>query len=190
MTYDDLDAEAMDLLGVTASGEISPGKISPGKNSPPEIPGTVTRAALRDLLGVSENRSRDLVARGVWVRLDKTRFDTRASIAGHVADLALQAKKGHTPELDVEKLRLAREQADKLALANARARGDMLDANAVAREWASVLRDVRAAILSTPSRIGSRLPHLTAHDVGEISQELVAVLQLLATGDYHYEKSA
>lgn len=176
MAAGDIPPDVLDLLGFSPRGD------SPVVKSPDAgIPAIVTRGELRALLGVSETRSRDLAAR-VWVKVGRDRYDARASIAAHVADMGMEAKRSATPELDAEKLRLAREQADKLALANAKARGDLLDAADVAREWASVLRDVRAAVLAAPSRIGSRLPHLSAHDVGEIGRELAAALSDLAEG--------
>jgi phage terminase Nu1 subunit (DNA packaging protein) len=51
-----------------------------------------------------------------------------------------------------ERIRIAKEQADALALKNAEARGELLDAKAVEAEWASVLRTVRAGMLAVPSR--------------------------------------
>jgi len=42
---------------------------------------------------------------------------------------------------------------------------------------------VRAALLAVPSRVGTRLPSLTAHDVAEIAVEIRAALSTLADGD-------
>lgn len=59
-------------------------------------------------------------------------------------------------------------------------RGTLLDADAVAREWASVLRQVRAGMLAVPSRVRARLPHLTAHDAAVLDEELRQALAALA----------
>jgi phage terminase Nu1 subunit (DNA packaging protein) len=80
------------------------------------------------------------------------------------------------PDLLAEKIRLAKEQADKTALANAKARGELLPAAEVEREWAAILRDVRAAMLALPSRLQQKLPHLSAHDVAMIDREIRDVL--------------
>lgn len=82
-----------------------------------------------------------------------------------------------------EKVRLSRAQADKLEIANAAARRELLPAAAVEAEWANVLRDVRAALLALPSRIGSRLPALTPHDIGVIEREVRDVLTEMAHAD-------
>ena len=71
---------------------------------------------------------------------------------------------------------LARLQADAIEIRNAHQRGALLDAEAVEREWTAVLASVRAGMLAVPSRVAARLPHLSAHDVAEIDQEVRAVL--------------
>lgn len=75
-------------------------------------------------------------------------------------------------ELKAEKLRVTREQADKLALTNAEKRGEMVPAVAVKAAWSETLRDVRAAMLAVPSRILQRLPHLTPQDLDQIDREI------------------
>ena len=52
-----------------------------------------------------------------------------------------------------ERIRIAKEQADALALKNAEARGELLDAKAVEAEWASVLRTVRIGRASCRERV-------------------------------------
>jgi phage terminase Nu1 subunit (DNA packaging protein) len=75
-----------------------------------------------------------------------------------------------------ERIRIAKEHADALALKNAAARGQMLDAAAVEADWSGTLRNVRAGMLAVPSRASARLPHLTPHDIAEIDAEVRAVL--------------
>jgi phage terminase Nu1 subunit (DNA packaging protein) len=55
-------------------------------------------------------------------------------------------------------------------------RAELVEAAAVEAEWSGVLRTVRAGILAVPSRCAARLPHLTAHDISEIDQEIRAAL--------------
>jgi phage terminase Nu1 subunit (DNA packaging protein) len=75
-----------------------------------------------------------------------------------------------------ERARLAKEQADGIALRNAVARGALLEAAAVEREWTSILAGVRAGVLAASSRIGQRLPHLPLEDITEIDAELRELL--------------
>ena len=60
-----------------------------------------------------------------------------------------------------------------------RKREQLVDAEAVAREWAAIVRTARAAVLALPSRIRSRLPHLTAHDGQVLEEEVRAALAAL-----------
>lgn len=162
-----------DLIGEIADLGASP---SVGNAIPP----VTTAAELASLVGVSANKTRELADRGVFVRLGRNRFDTRASVAGYCAELARVAKRPVGVELDREKLRVARETADKLATANAVARRELVPAADVERAWTAVLRDVRAAMLAVPSRVGSRVATLTAHDVREIEREIRDALAEIA----------
>ena len=72
------------------------------------------------------------------------------------------------------------DSADLRELEVQRRRGQLLEAAAVEREWAGVLRAVRAAVLAVASRVRARLPHLTVHDAQVLDEELRAALQALA----------
>lgn len=150
------------------------------------IPGTMTEAEIAAFLGIGTSRVRTLARDGHLVKVSRGRFDVRASLRNYLARLRDGAVKGggQVPDdLKAEKLRLARQQADKLELANAAARGELVRSADVEREWANVLRDVRSTMLAVPSRVGSKLAHLTAHDVAEIDSEIKAALEGLANGN-------
>jgi len=146
----------------------------------PEIVPTDTMA---DLLGVSAGRIQALARDGTLVRVEPGKYDLRASLRKYTAALRDKATGRAQSTLAAEKERLARENADKVALQNAKARGELVATGEVEREWASVLRDVRAGMLAVPARIGATLPHLTVHDVGEIDREIRASLEGLADGN-------
>lgn len=150
------------------------------------IPGTMTEAELAAFLGIVTSRIRTLHREGVMVKAGRGRFDVRASLANYLSRLREGAVKGggQVPDdLKAEKLRLARQQADKLELANAAARGELVRSADVEREWSNVLRDVRSTMLAVPSRVGSKLAHLSAHDVAEIDSEIKAALEGLGNGN-------
>ncbi len=159
-------------------------------NSIEAIPATMTEAQLAAFLGIATSQVRTKTRDGVLIRIQGGKkgapagWDVRASLLGYLSQLREGAVKGgpQTDELKAEKLRLAREQADKLEIGNAAARGDMVKAADVEREWANVLRDVRSTMLAVPSRVGSKLSHLTAHDVAEIDHEIKGALEGLANG--------
>jgi phage terminase Nu1 subunit (DNA packaging protein) len=60
--------------------------------------------------------------------------------------------------------------------------GKLVAEDAVRREWAGILGDVKAGMLAVSSRCASRLGHLTQADVAEIDAEIRAVLQELGGG--------
>jgi phage terminase Nu1 subunit (DNA packaging protein) len=171
--------EIEDLLGTPSA---KPAPVEPG------ISETMTEPELAAFLGLANARLRTLARDGVMVRVSRGRYDVRKSLQNYLARLRDGAKLGGkagpvTDELKAEKLRLARQQADKIELHNAASRGEMVRAADVEREWANVLRDVRSTMLSVPSRVGSKLAHLSAHDVAEIDSEIKAALEGLANGN-------
>jgi phage terminase Nu1 subunit (DNA packaging protein) len=145
---------------------------------------SVTATELAEFIGVSPRSVTELGRRGIAVRAGPGRWRLRESVRRYCNDLrergggvAVQASAA------AERGRLAKEQADALALKNARLRASLLDAEAVEREWADILRMVRSGVLATPSRIGASLPHLSAHDLAVIDRELRAALTALGNDE-------
>jgi len=104
--------------------------------------------------------------------------------------MAEGAKRGPgRPAAPGEALQAARRRketalADLRELEVKRRRGELLDADDVAREWSTILRDVRAGVLAVTSRVRARLPHLTAEDVGALDDELRQALAMFAEGSH------
>ena len=152
------------------------------------IPATMSEAELSSFLGLSSSRIRTLAADGVFVRSGRGRFDVAVSIRRYVARLQEGAARAGRPpdggdDLKAEKLRLTRAQADKEETRVKREAGELVEAEAVAREWASILRDLRNALLAVPSRCGAVLPHLTATDTATLDREIRKALEALANGN-------
>ncbi|MEM8822447.1 MAG: terminase small subunit [Pseudomonadota bacterium] len=163
-TFADPDMEATFLLGET---------------SEPADAETVTAEVVGEWLGVSGTQVHRLARQGVIPRTDDKRFDLRAAILAYAAHLR-DAQRGRTttdPDLQAEKLRLARANAEKIELANAKVRGALVPVAEVEAAWAAVLRDVRAAMLAIPARVQQRLGHLTTHDVQSIDREVRDALE-------------
>ncbi|MFP7570404.1 DNA packaging protein [Marivita sp. S2033] len=178
------EAYYIDLLG-PSSAEAHP---NPQKDV--DLPSAVHESTLAAFLGISRTRIVQLVGDGILHRSGRAQFPLKKSVQAYcekLRDSASPMGRGRStssnPELNAEKLRLAKEQADKIELRNAAARGELVKSGQVEREWASVLRDVRAAMLAVPSRCGATLPHLTAHDIQTIEVEIKNALEGLADGD-------
>lgn len=159
-----------------------------GQDQDKAIPATCDEPTLAALLGISRTRTSTLARDGVISRIARGRYDTRAAVRAYCENLRFHAARAGRPseasgdELKAEKLRLTRAQAEKAEAAAALARGDLVKAEEVRREWEGVLRDLRAALLAVPSRVGAVLPHLAPHDLAEIDREIRATLEGLADG--------
>jgi terminase small subunit / prophage DNA-packing protein len=155
----------------------------PKRNADDEVSG----AKLAGLWGVSDRSIRDMAKAGIAVRTDRGRYAREASTRRYCEHLRKAATQRGDPtsleDLRAAKLRLATEQADKLAIANAARRGELLEAASVEREWASILRGVSTGMLTVPARVGARLPNLTRHDISIIDEEIRGRLTELGGGE-------
>lgn len=143
-------------------------------------PETVAAAELGEWLGLTANRVHALGRDGVLPRTPQKTYPLRASVAAY-CEHARQLAKGTAAdkELAEEKIRLAREQADKIALQNAAARGELLDSRQVANEWRAIVTDLRAAVLAVPSRVASRLG-LDRKEATALDAEIRAAMEAIA----------
>ncbi|MFC4730696.1 hypothetical protein [Salipiger abyssi] len=138
----------------------------------------VSAAELGEWLGITANRAHALGRDGVLPRTGEKLFPLRASVRAY-SDHCRSLAKGKQVDADLaaEKLRLARATAEKVETANAKLRGELIPAAEVEREWATVLRGVRAAMLAVPSRVAQTAGHLTPHDINAIDREVRDALE-------------
>jgi len=149
-----------------------------GKPNPAPLGDGTTAAILGEWLNLSPARIHALAREGVIPRTEG-RFDLQAAVRAYCKHLRAgqRGRLASNPDLNEQKVRLAKASAEKIELANAKARGEMVLVVSVEAAWASVLRDVRAAMLSIPARVGQRLGHLSPHDVQMIDREVRDSLQ-------------
>lgn len=146
---------------------------------------TITTDQLADLIGLGVNQTLALARANRIPRLRKGRFNRRDAVRAYIAYIKQNpvGRGASSPALTLAKTRTAEAQAEKLETANAIARREFVAAADVEREWASVLRDVRAAMLALPSRVQQRLAHLTIHDITTIDREIRDALVEIAHVD-------
>ncbi|WP_406736438.1 terminase small subunit [Thioclava sp. GXIMD4215] len=141
-------------------------------------------ADLCELLALTPAALSDLKKRGIAVHTGHDAYDLQQTVTAYVTHLrGVASGRGDAEQaanLSAERARLAKEQADAQALKNGVARGELVKADAVTREWAEVLRKVRSRIMAVPSRVRGALPHLTAIDVTVIDREIRTALEELA----------
>lgn len=171
----------MKILSYSSDIEDLLGPAKPAVSSPAEGD-LITTDQLADLLGIAERQVQALARQGVVKQAGRGRFYRRDSVRAYCADMRTKATgRGGNPFVH-EKTRLAREQADKIELQNAAARGELLPAADVEATWAATFRDIRAGMLALPSRLQQRLGHLTAHDVTAIDREIRDLLTEMGNG--------
>lgn len=172
-----------DLLG----GATRPAEALPDVSA--TMPYEMDERGMAELLSLSLSMVRTKAREGVFVRSRPGRYDVEKSVRNYVVRLREMASRtgGRTSadssDLAAQKLRLTIAQADKEETRVARERKELVSADEVEREWASILRDVRSTMMAVPSRVGATLPHLTAHDVAEIDREIKAALGSLSDGN-------
>jgi phage terminase Nu1 subunit (DNA packaging protein) len=157
-------------------------------SKPPKGADTATAAELARILDLSEVSIHAQARRGVIIRASRGRYRRDESIRNYVRDLRaqLETARGGSDSaalLRAEKIRLAQEQANKLALENAARRGELFAADAVEREWSDMLRMVSTGLLTIPAQCGLKLPHLTQRDVLVIDTEIRDKLAELGGGN-------
>ena len=141
------------------------------------LPDSVTLDDLAILLGVVPRAVTEMARQNHVIRIGHGEYDLRKSVLAYCNHLRGRAS---SATLTAERIRQTKEQADLLAFKNAKSKAELLDASEVERAWAGILRDLRAALLAVPSRVGSRVPALTPHDIGEIAREIKDALSELA----------
>ncbi|MFG1290630.1 hypothetical protein [Xanthobacter versatilis] len=139
---------------------------------------TVNASELAALLGLSQRRVFDLARDGVIPKAGR-RFPMPAAVRAYCEHVRMAAAgRGGDADTLSEKRREAKERADKLALANAKARGDLVSKEEVATTWVSLLVDVRAALLA----VSTRVPELPKAMARRVDEEIRAALIRLADG--------
>lgn len=140
-------------------------------------------AAVAGLLGLTSRRINQLVEEGIGVRVDKTTIDAAATIQAYIAHISGKTA-GQSGELnlDREKARLAKEQADGHEIKNAITRGELLDAGDVERTWSDTLRRLRSGMLAVTGRVRQQID-LQVADAAIIDREIRDALTALSGGD-------
>jgi phage terminase Nu1 subunit (DNA packaging protein) len=112
-----------------------------------------TLAKLFDLTVV---RVQQLAVDGIVVKSARGKYDLWKSIRGYIQYLQKRRVNQHdaldpeTTDIKKEQLRRTKEEADKLALANARSRGELIEVESVKRLGEKVMIAVRNQILNFP----------------------------------------
>ena len=138
--------------------------------SAPKPAGGVDELTLAKLFDCSDRNIRDLAKRNLVVKIGPGRYDLGKSVQTYVKHLRGQASghKSGDDDLDAERARLTRRQAEEIEMRLALTRGEAIEIDQVAPALERIVRSVQLSLLAVSTKAAGRLPHLTRHDIGEI----------------------
>lgn len=147
-----------------------------------------TGPELAELFETTVQTIAELAKKGIVIRTRRGRYDKDNSTKNYVRHLretaAGRGGKSHVESLAEERARLAREQADGMALKNALLRAETLDRREVEAAWSGILGSVRSGMLAVTPRVQQQVPGLTAADAAVIDREIREALKGLGeSGD-------
>lgn len=123
---------------------------------------TLTEAAAH--LQMDVNSLKKLIDRNVITKRDKGQYDieqVRKEYILHIREVAAGRVKAGELDLQAERARLAKEQADAKEMENAIERGDLVYIESVAKQIEGQLTKVRTKLLAIPTKYAPEL-HATA----------------------------
>ncbi len=123
----------------------------------------VNKAKLAQILGISERSLSDWQKEDGFPihQLPRRRGESQLYETSEVIRWWIARESGD--DLNAEKTRLTREQADKTALENARLRAELVPVVLVERSWGKMIGAFRARVLGLPSKLATLLANETEH---------------------------
>lgn len=115
------------------------------------------------------------------------KYDTAACIDWYVereiARRLSETADGEVLDLNAERARHSKEQADKLEMENATRRGLLMDANAVAALWAKIAVSAKTLLLAIPSKAAPLLVGKKIAEIKDILETHVHECAIAIAGD-------
>ncbi len=115
-----------------------------------------TQREVGEYFGRSQQWASQMFQKGVFRPAVDGKYDLddcRVRLVDYLSEVA----SGDDKALAAERTRLAREQADKVALENAEKRKELISRTEAVAGWQSVIAHVRAKLLALPSRLAPQL---------------------------------
>jgi phage terminase Nu1 subunit (DNA packaging protein) len=151
------------------------------------IPENVTAKQLGEILGIGDERVRQLAKEGVIEKHGHASFPLASSVQAFIAYREKAKKNQHDGGVDYEahRARLTRAKADMAEMQAAILKGTVHEAKAVESVWTDHLLACRAKLLSMPKKLAPRIhgvEKLTSIE-SEIDAAITEALNELATYD-------
>ncbi len=145
-----------------------------------DLSSPMKQGAFGDLVGISQQAVSDLVRRGVLA--DGAAGDEwLLAYCDHLREVAAGRGGEAGKDLTAERARLAREQADRLAMQNAVTRGELAPAHLMEQVLSKVGARAGRILETIPGTLRRRLPQLTAADLDVVTQIVAKARNLAAS---------
>lgn len=139
----------------------------------------MTQAQFGELVGVSQPNVSALCSRGILTSGASAGIWLR-EYCGHLREIAAGREAAGDLDLASERARLAKEQADKVAMQNAERRGELAPTYLIEEVLAKAGAKVAGLLDAIPGQIRRRVPGLSAEDIKHIQREIAKARNLAA----------
>ncbi len=139
----------------------------------------LTQRELADLLGITQQAISLIEGNGIADR-DMDLQSWLRSYTSHLRETAAGRLATGDLDLATERARLAREQADKIAMQNAQARRELAPVVLITEVLAKAGTRVAGSLEAIPGQVKRRLPDLPATEIEAIQREIVKARNLCA----------
>lgn len=151
-----------------------------------ELP--MTQEAFGALVGVSQQSVSELVARGT-LRADAPAGEWLLAYTAQLREQAAGRAANGDLQLAAERARLAREQADKVAMQNALQRREQAPVALLERALARVARQVAGILEALPVQLRRTTHNLTTEDLLTIEREIIKARNTAAAIELTWDDS-
>lgn len=139
----------------------------------------LTQQEFGALIGVSRQAVGDLATRGI-IDMNQTAQEMLHSYCSHLREIAAGRMAAGELNLADERARLAKEQADRVAMQNAVTREELVSVIVIEEVLTRAAARVAGIFDSIPGTIRRRYPNLPAGAIEQIAAEIVKVRNIVA----------
>lgn len=144
-----------------------------------DLSSTVTQKRFGELVGISQPAVSDLVLRGVLTD-GATLGDWMLDYCSNLREVAAGRAAAGDLDLATERARLAREQADKIAMQNAVTRGELTPTIVLEQVLASAASKIAGILDAIPGLVRRRVPQLTSDEIDLVAGEVAKARNTVA----------
>ncbi|AXK39630.1 terminase small subunit [Crenobacter cavernae] len=145
------------------------------------------QAEFGQLVGISQPAVSDLISRGILAQ-GAYLSDWLLSYCAHIREQAAGRASSGDLDLVQERARLAKEQADKVAMLNARLRRELAPVWVLEIALAGVARQVAGVLEAIPVNLKRNSDTISTKDLDFITREIITARNLAASVEFNWDE--